>query len=158
MDKVLLKNLAAQYGDAFYILETRRFRTNFCELKEAFSEIYENFGIAYSYKTNYAPRLCKAIDELGGYAEVVSDMEAEIALRVGVAPQKIIWNGPYKNYNKVEELLLRGATINLDSAYEIEKIGEIARKYPDKIFHVGIRVNFDIGDGVVSRFGFAADK
>ncbi len=154
MDKVLLNNLTAQYGDAFYILDTRRFRANVCELKKAFSEIYENFGIAYSYKTNYTPKLCKVIDEMGGYAEVVSDMEAEIALRVGVDPQKIIWNGPYKNYAKVEELLLRGATVNLDSAYEIEEIREIAQRHPKATLNVGIRVNFDIGDGVVSRFGF----
>ncbi len=154
MDKLLLERLTAQYGDAFYLLDTRRFRANFSELKRAFSEIYENFGIAYSYKTNYTPKLCKAVNDMGGYAEVVSDMEAEIALRVGVDPGKIIWNGPYKNYAKVEELLLRGATVNLDSAYEIGKMREIAARHPKAVLNVGIRVNFDIGDGVVSRFGF----
>ena len=154
MDKQQIQTLCKSFGDAFYILDTNQFKTNFVQLKQAFSSIYENFNIAYSYKTNYTPKLCKTVNELGGYAEVVSDMEMEIALRVGVSPQNIIWNGPYKNYAKVEEFLLKGGIVNLDSAYEINRISEIADKYPDKILNVGLRVNFDISDGVVSRFGY----
>ncbi len=154
MDKILLENLAEQYGDAFYILDTAQFRTNFAELKNAFVDIYDNFNIAYSYKTNYTPTLCAAVDALGGYAEVVSDMEAEIALRAGVAPSKIIFNGPYKNYAKAEKLLSDGVTVNIDSAYEIDKLREIIARNPNKTLNLGLRVNFDVGDGVTSRFGF----
>ena len=154
MNKETLEKLTEIYGDAFYILDTEQFRKNFSELKNAFSKIYDNFNIAYSYKTNYTPKLCKIINELGGYAEVVSDMEMEIALRVGVKPEKIIWNGPYKNYKKVEELLLTGGTVNLDSVYEIDKIKDISKRNPEHTLNIGLRVNFDIGDGVISRFGF----
>lgn len=154
MNRDLLNRLSAIYGDAFYVLDSEQFKTNFYELKNAFSKIYKNFNIAYSYKTNYIPKLCKYVNEAGGYAEVVSDMEMEIALRVGVEPNKIIWNGPYKNYKKVEELLLIGGTVNLDSVYEIEKIKDIAKRYPQHNFNIGVRVNFDIDDGVTSRFGF----
>lgn len=150
----ILAELVKEYGDAFYLLDSEQFRRNYAELKAAFIKYYPNFNIAYSYKTNYTPKLCKIIDELGGYAEVVSHMEMEIALRVGVAPEKIIWNGPYKRADKVEELLLAGGTVNIDSEYEIELIRNIARKYPTKNINIGIRCNFDINDGVVSRFGF----
>jgi diaminopimelate decarboxylase len=146
--------LTEKIGDAFYLLDSRQFRQNFAELKAAFTGIYPNFNIAYSYKTNYTPKLCRIVNELGGYAEVVSDMEMEIALRVGVQPENIIWNGPFKNAQKVEQLLLRGGTVNIDSAYEIELISEIAERHPDRRLNVGIRCNFDIEDGVVSRFGF----
>ena len=154
MNKEILEKLTADYGDAFYVLDTEQFRKNFSELKAEFSKIYSNFNIAYSYKTNYTPKLCRTVNEMGGYAEVVSDMEMEIALRVGVKPEKIIWNGPYKNYKKVEELLIIGGTVNLDSVYEIQKIRNIAERYPRHTLNIGIRVNFDIGDGVTSRFGF----
>lgn len=154
MDSKLLKQLTNIYGDAFYILDSEQFKTNFYELKKAFKDIYDNFNIAYSYKTNYTPKLCKLIDEMGGYAEVVSDMEMEIALRVGVQPKKIIWNGPYKNYKKVEELLLLGGTVNLDSFYEIEKLKDICKRHPNSLLNIGVRVNFDVNDGVTSRFGF----
>ena len=154
MNNELLKQLTSNYGDAFYVLDSEQFKTNFIELKKAFSKIYDKFNIAYSYKTNYIPKLCKLNDKLGGFAEVVSDMEMEIALRVGVKPKNIIWNGPYKNYKKVEELLLLGGTVNLDSVYEIEKLKDIANRYPQYSLNIGIRVNFDINDGVTSRFGF----
>ena len=158
MNGKLLKQLSDSFGDSFYILDSAQFRANFSELKSAFEKIYENFNIAYSYKTNYTPKLCKIVDELGGYAEVVSDMEMEIALRIGVNPKKIIWNGPYKNYKKVEELLLIGGTVNLDSVYEIEKLEEICNRYPDHKFNIGVRVNFDVNDGVTSRFGFDVES
>ncbi len=149
-----LIDLTKQYGEAFYLLDSVQFKKNYFELKKAFTDIYSNFNIAYSYKTNYTPKLCRIVNELGGYAEVVSDMEMEIAFRIGVAPEKIIWNGPYKNTKKVEELLLLGGTINIDSSYEIEIVRDIAERYPDHTLNIGIRVNFDINDGVVSRFGF----
>ena len=154
MDKKILKNLTEKYGDAFYLLESAQFRKNYAELKGAFTKIYPRFNIAYSYKTNYTPKLCKIVNELGGYAEVVSDMEMEIALRIGVDPKMIIWNGPYKNAKKVEELLLLGGTVNLDSVYEFALVREIAKKYPGATLRLGIRCNFEVNDGVTSRFGF----
>ena len=154
MDSELLNELKERFGDAFYILDSKQFRNNYLELKEAFQKIYPNFNIAYSYKTNYTPKLCRIVNELGGYAEVVSDMEMEIALRIGVQPSRIIWNGPYKNIKKVEELLVLGGTVNLDSAYEIDEIIRIAEKHPDHTLNLGVRCNFDIDDGVTSRFGF----
>lgn len=158
MKQVQMKQLTEQIGDAFYLLESAQFRQNFLELKSEFASIYPNFNIAYSYKTNYTPKLCKIVNELGGFAEVVSDMEMEIALRVGVAPQNIIWNGPFKNAEKVEQLLVMGGTVNIDSAYEIDLIAEIAKKYPDQKLNIGIRCNFDVNDGVVSRFGFDVES
>ncbi len=157
MDREYLKELTEKFGNAFYLLDSRQFGNNYTELKKAFTDIYPQFNIAYSYKTNYTPALCKIVDAMGGYAEVVSDMEMEIALRIGVKPEKIIWNGPYKNYDKVEELLLLGGTVNLDSIYEEELLRQIAERHPDHKLNVGIRVNFDIDDGNVSRFGFDVD-
>lgn len=149
-----LKELKKEYSEAFYILDSDQFRQNFIELKSAFSSIYPNFNIAYSYKTNYTPKLCRIVNNLGGFAEVVSDMEMEIALRIGVEPNKIIWNGPYKNAKKVEQLLIMGGTLNIDSAYEIDLVSDIADRYPHHKLNIGVRCNFDVGDGVVSRFGF----
>lgn len=149
-----LKELKKEYGEAFYILDSEQFRENLIELKSEFSKIYPDFNIAYSYKTNYTPKLCRIVNELGDFAEVVSDMEMEIALRIGVEPNKIIWNGPYKNAKKVEQLLVMGGTVNIDSAYEIDLVADIANRYPNHRLNIGIRCNFDVGDGVVSRFGF----
>lgn len=152
-----LSKLSDRFGRAFYLLDTSAFRTNCMELMEAFRAVYPKFNIAYSYKTNYIPELVKIVDQLGGYAEVVSHMEMEIALRCGVAPDHIIWNGPVKDYGQAEWLLLHGGMVNIDSVYEGEQIRDIARKYQEQILNVGLRCNFDVEDGVNSRFGIDID-
>lgn len=154
MDKQILEQLRAEYGEAFYLLESAQFRKNFAELKNAFNNIYPNWNIAYSYKTNYTPKLCKIVNELGGYAEVVSEMELEIAKRVGCKMDRVIWNGPIKNVPIMEQFLLDGGTINIDSIEELEQVKDIHNRHADKLIHVGIRCNYDVNDGVVSRFGF----
>ena len=53
--------------------------------------------IGYSYKTNYLPSLIKEMSNLGAYAEVVSRLEYDLALKIGVKPNKIIFNGPLKH-------------------------------------------------------------
>ena len=154
IDRDLISNLRDEYGDAFYILDSEQFKRNFLELRDIFRKIYSNFNIAYSYKTNYTPKFCKIVDELGGYAEVVSEMELEIALRIGVKYNRIIWNGPIKNARKLEEFLIAGGTDNIDSIEELETVKNIAARHRDKTLNVGIRCNYDVNDGVVSRFGF----
>lgn len=150
----LLNTLFDKYGNAFYLLESERFERNYKELSSAFRAYYSKFNIAYSYKTNYTPKLVQIVDRLGGYAEVVSEMEMEIALRAGVKPDRFIWNGPIKNKAKVQELLLSDGTVNIDSVYELDSVRAVAEGHPDHVLNVGIRLNYDVGDGVLSRFGF----
>lgn len=157
INKNVIANLRAQYGDAFYLLDSAQFRKNFLELKEAFNKIYPNWNIAYSYKTNYTPKLGKIVNELGGYAEVVSEMELEIAKRVGCEADRIIWNGPIKNVSIMEQFLLEGGTVNIDCKEELEQIKDICERHQDTLIHLGIRCNYEVNDGVVSRFGFDTD-
>lgn len=156
INNATIKTLRSEFGDAFYLLDSEQFRKNFLELKDAFQSIYPNFNIAYSYKTNYTPKFCKIVNELGGYAEVVSEMEAELAIRCGVEPTRVIWNGPIKNLDKLKEYIFMGVTVNIDSLREAKYIEELADK-TDKKLNVGIRCNYDVHDGVVSRFGFDVD-
>lgn len=158
LNKHVVNELRKEYGDAFYLLDSEQYRNNFLELRDTFHKIYPNFNIAYSYKTNYTPKFCKIVNELGGYAEVVSEMELEIALRVGVKPNRIIWNGPIKNPKKLEEFLVAGGTGNIDSVEELEVVKNIAERHPDKKLNLGIRCNYEVNDGVVSRFGFDVDS
>lgn len=157
MDKQIIKKLQAEYGEAFYLLDSAQFRKNYAELKAAFNDIYPNWNIAYSYKTNYTPKLCKIVNELGGYAEVVSEMELEIAKRIGCKANRVIWNGPIKNVPIMEQFLLDGGTINIDCIEELEQVKDIHNRHADKLINVGIRCNYDVNDGVVSRFGFDID-
>lgn len=157
INKSIISGLQAEYGEAFYLLDSAQFRKNYAELKAAFNDIYSNWNIAYSYKTNYTPKLCKIVNELGGYAEVVSEMELEIAKRIGCKSNRVIWNGPIKNVPIMEQFLLDGGTINIDCIEELEQVKDIHNRHQDVLINVGIRCNYDVNDGVVSRFGFDID-
>lgn len=149
----LLYELSLSYGDAFYLADRDNFENNYLELSSAFKKYYGNFNIAYSYKTNYLPAFCKSVDRLGGYAEVVSDMEMDIALKCGVDYKRIIWNGPVKNVKRVEELLINGGTVNIDNLNELDHLESFVSENKDKQFNLGIRLNYEVSDGVISRFG-----
>lgn len=154
LNRELLDDLSGKYGDGFYILDSDAFERNYEKLERVFSSFYPEFGIAYSYKTNYIPQLCRIVNAHGGFAEVVSDMELEIAEKSGVKAERVIWNGPVKNKEKMHRLLIDGGTVNIDNLKEWDTVRRIAEGNPGKDLSVGIRLNFDVGDGVVSRFGF----
>lgn len=154
----ILEELCDICGESFYLLDSQRFERNYNEFLKAFRDLYPKTFIAYSYKTNYTPKLCALIDRKGGYAEVVSEMEFDLAIKLGVSPKKIIFNGPYKNEKTIEKCLLGGGVVNLDSFYEIDIVEKIAHGNPEINMSIGIRCNFDIGDSVISRFGFDIDR
>ena len=154
----ILDNMSGCLGDAFYLLDSEKFGQNFDEFLSVFTAIYPKTNIGYSYKTNYTPKLCKIINQKGGYAEVVSEMEYDLAIKVGIDPKMVIVNGPYKTKQALEKFLLDGSIVNLDSYTEVESLKEIAQSYPDKQFSVGLRCNFEINDTSISRFGFDVEN
>lgn len=152
-----LNNVSKELGDAFYILDTKKFKNNFNTFLGEFRTIYPKTSIGYSYKTNYTPRLCNIVKELGGYAEVVSDMEYELALKVGVPYERIIVNGPFKSYENLKFFLSNGSIVNLDSYKEIENVIRIAKEDSEVQLNIGVRCNFEINDNTISRFGIDVD-
>lgn len=139
----------------YYVFNADGFIDNYKCLVKSFRSIYPNYNLAYSFKTNYTPAVCNIVLELGGYAEIVSDMEFELAKRVGFPIEHIIYNGPGKE-NYFEECIINGGLLNIDNYSEIDKVLNIAKSH--KGISVGIRVNFDIGNGLHSRFGIDANN
>ena len=146
------QELTRQFGSPLYVFEEQAFRDNYLHLQNAFQSLYENYRISYSYKTNYTPYVAKTVKDLGGCAEVVSEMEYEIAKRLGYEPERIIFNGPNKGRCGVGAFLA-GCMVNADSLTELEAYIEAAKARPEENFSLGIRVNLDLGQNFLSRFG-----
>ena len=144
-------------SESFYYLDIDKYEKNLSDFLNAFKSTYKNTRLGYSYKTNYVPAICKKADEFGCFAEVVSRMEYEIALSLGIDPKNIILNGPYKQYSDIEYAVLNGSKVNLDSHYEVESLLKIASKNEDHNIDVGLRCFFNIRTGTLSRFGFDAE-
>lgn len=151
-----LDALARVHGPAFFLLDRARFAANYDALLHALRRRYPRSQLAYSYKTNYLPALCRMVEERGGYAEVVSPMEYRLARTLGVAPARIVYNGPWKPEESLRRALTDGAMVNLDSAEEIAVLRGLAAEHPQQRFACALRCNFDPGDGSLSRFGFDA--
>jgi diaminopimelate decarboxylase len=159
-----ISNIITSAGSPFYLCNGSRFSGNFDRITAAFSSRWPKFILAYSYKTNYTPYLCQIARAKGGWAEVVSRLEYDLALKIGQPADKMIFNGPVKQYGDIELALNNGSIVNLDSAYEIEYILHYARKNPEKTIPIGIRVNMDLTDNngqshiqnqlPTGRFGF----
>lgn len=157
LDWQRLDRLSRRFGDSFYLLDLEAFKTNWNEFLGSVRQIYPKSNFAYSYKTNYIPRLCRLVNEWAGYAEVVSHMEFDLARRIDVPPCNILYNGPYKRVPDIKAALISGAVLNLDAFYEIDIIRSLAAKHPGHSFRIGFRCNFDIGSPERSRFGFDAE-
>lgn len=160
----VLHAISEAVGDAFYVLHEENYLKNIQDLQAAFHKHYHKVIIGYSYKTNYIPKLCKIAKENGVYAEVVSEMELELALNLGYSLDKIIFNGPLKKEKDIEKALLGNSILNLDAFYELESVEKVVKKHPTKTFKVGLRINMSLinEDGAsaiqegldVGRFGF----
>ncbi len=135
--------------------------------QQALDVHWPNSILSYSFKTNSLPWLVSFMRNSGVWAEVVSDTEYELALALGYAPDRIVYNGPIKSRDRLRFALQNGSIINLDSKREVTWTAELARELPGKELAVGLRVNWDLeslcpgesttGDEA-SRFGFNADN
>ena len=157
LDWQAIDELTKSHGESFFIYDDALFESNFKELDSAFNRYYPLSKIAYSYKTNYMPFICNQINQLGGYAEVVSEMEYALAKKLGVDDKNIIYNGPYKSPESLKTALLSGAIVNIDSLRDFEIASNVSeeslREGLDQPIGVAIRCNFPIDDKLQSRFG-----
>jgi diaminopimelate decarboxylase len=154
MDKL---QLLEKYGSPLYVFNDAEFIENYRHLCSAMRSYYPNYLPAYSYKTNYTPHVCKLVKGLGGYAEVVSDMELYVALKIGYKHEHIVYNGPCKG-PQMEEHVLNGGISNVDNKAEALRVVTLAKAHPETIIRVGIRINTDIGASFISRFGLEVDS
>ncbi|WP_240035158.1 diaminopimelate decarboxylase [Neobacillus notoginsengisoli] len=159
--------LERDFGSSFFLLDVNKLRENYKKIEHAFKSRYENFIIGYSYKTNYLPYLCKELSKLGAYAEVVSRLEYDLAIKIGEDPRRIIFNGPIKSREDIQYALNNESIVNIESFYEADFVKEYALEHPKKQIKIGIRVNFDISDNGISphqagydigRFGICVEN
>lgn len=152
-----LKALEEQFGSPLYLFREEDFVNNYKEFVGCFDKYYSKYQLSYSYKTNYTPYICKLVKSLGGYAEVVSDMECGVAFVVGYEPKQIVYNGPFKGELGVK-CLMEGGIVNVDNLEELKDVCKLAKENADKKFEIGLRVNINIGQSFISRFGIDMDS
>jgi len=132
--------LADEYGTPLYAVNETRLRENYNHFFEAFSSRYPQVEVYYSYKTNCIPGVLEVLHNSGAKAEVISGYELWLALRLGISPDSIVFNGPNKTDEELETAIRHGIKLIIaDSLVEIERINRIAGEFGLKA-NLGIRV------------------
>lgn len=147
----LVKAMYDADSEAVYIMKPNIFSDEYDTLLNSFKNYYKKTEIAYSFKTNYVPDLINIVKNKGGYAEVVSIMELELALKVGFKPAQIFFNGPFKHTQETIEYLRQGVLVNVDSYDEFNWINQVSKELKITC-RIGVRLNFCLNKDI-SRFG-----
>ncbi len=154
IDGLAVSDLVEKYGSPLFVFSERTMVKRCRELKDLLALHYPKFQLAWSYKTNYLDAICKMFDREGSWAEVVSEFEYEKAVRLGVSPSRIIFNGPYKPEAALEKGFKGGARIHIDHFDELSMAEKVADRLGIKP-EVGLRINLSIGSiPNWERFGF----
>jgi diaminopimelate decarboxylase len=114
--------------------------------------------IYYSIKANPNPILAGLFVAKDCGLEIASAGEFTLAIRAGCAADKILFAGPGKGADELEDVLLGGiGEIHLESSMEADQVGEICRRIGRRA-RVAIRVNpgADAQGGAMRMGGKAA--
>ena len=146
--------LTAAYGSPLMVFSERVLREKMRELRDQMAARIPRFTIGWSYKTNYLGAVCRILHQEGAWAEVVSGLEMQMALRLGMPGKQVLFNGPAKSEADLEMAFTQGAQVQMDHLDEValaEKVAERLGVRP----HVGIRVNMtELPVPAWDRFGF----
>lgn len=137
-----------------YIFNADTFSKNHDMLLAALKKYYGNVRLAYSMKTNYAKPVCNEALLAGAYLEAVSPHEYSLAREYGASGWSVIFNGVCKTTNSMMYAAASGSIINLDNLSELKEFLDIWA-LENKMSSIGLRVTFDIENGIKSHFGFA---
>ncbi|ADG92091.1 diaminopimelate decarboxylase [Arcobacter nitrofigilis DSM 7299] len=136
------KELANKYKTPYYVYDFDHITSQYNELKDAFRA--RKSLVAYAVKANSNLSVIKHLANLGAGADCVSIGEVRRALKVGIAPYKIIFSGVGKIDAEIREALsLDILMINVESDAELNRVEMIAKEL-DKIARISIRVNPNI--------------
>lgn len=153
LGRTTLDRLHAEHGASFHLLDLGRLQRNVADLFAALRAEYPRVMLAHSYKTSHAPAVARTMARAGALPEVVSSTEYALAMRLGADPADILVNGPAKSDAFLEQALLAGSTVNVDSVGEAVRIAAIAGRHPSRRLNTGLRCHVALPGRPPSRFG-----
>jgi diaminopimelate decarboxylase len=137
-----ISEIAANVKTPFYLYSYEILKSNYYNYVNAFSDV--DLLICYACKANSNIGILRALGKLGSGADILSQGELIRAIKAGIPPEKIVFNGNGKTKEELEYALDTGVFIfNVDSPAELFTLNEVART-KNIIAKVALRVNPDI--------------
>lgn len=155
-DGLSLVEVAKRFGTPLHVVNEAVLEKDYRQFLTPFRSRYQQVHLATSYKTNPLPAVLQALHGYGTWAEVISDYELWLALRLGVEPERIIFNGPGKTRAGLETAVERSIRlINVDGLEEIKELEAIAAESPPSNGAVRVGVRLTTSVGWQSQFGLS---
>jgi len=139
---VPLSRIAEAVSTPVYVYSRATLVGHFRRLRDAFAELHPHVG--YAVKANGNLALLRLLAEEGARFDVVSRGEIFRALRAGIDPSRIDFEGPGKRRDEIEYALdEKVRVLNVESEAELDLIDEVARA-KGVTADIGVRVNPDV--------------
>ena len=155
VEGVALEDIAKTQATPFYVYSQSKITNTFDQLKNSL-----NSEIFYAVKANSNQAIIKLMASLGAGADVVSVGELERAIKAGVEPQKIIFEGIGKTNKDIAFAIEKNIRlINIESIDELERVNEVGITQ-NKTINIGIRLNPNIDSQTLDKIstGKKTDK
>ena len=120
-------SLGEQYGTPLFVFSAERIKENVARLKEAEKALGLPLKICYAAKANSNMAILRTVKAAGADIETNSGGELFKALKIGFAPEQIIFNGTSKSAAEHAEAINAGIyAIQADSLLEVGQIEKVA--------------------------------
>ncbi|MCA1690425.1 MAG: hypothetical protein LC720_08390, partial [Actinobacteria bacterium] len=140
--------LLAEHGSPLWLADVDRARERLAGLRGAWTAVWPDTEVSYSYKTNRTTAFLSAFAAGDAGAEVACASEYALARDVvGIDGARITVNGPAKPDPLLERCAADGALVIADSAAELERLSLAG------VGRVGLRAALPGSEGNPSRFG-----
>ncbi len=121
--------LIRKYDSPLFVFSELRIKSNINRLKFAAESVEHPIRFFYASKANSNMAVLRSVLESGIDVEVNSGGELFKALRIGFAPDQIIFNGTSKSASELDDAVRAGIyAINVDSIYEIGLVEEAVKR------------------------------
>jgi diaminopimelate decarboxylase len=144
-----VQNLAQKHGTPLYIYSQRTLAQHFQKLHIALSPL--DHLICYSVKASSNLAVLRALANLGGGFDIVSEGELRRVIAAGGDPKKCAFAGVGKTEQEIAFALRRGIySFNVESEPELERINRVAERL-NRIAPVAVRVNPNVDAGTHAK-------
>ena len=150
-----LTSLGRRWGSPLHVVMADRLRRNAADYLAVPADLAAGAEIYASYKTNPVPGVLRLLHGQGVGAEVISEYELWLALRLGVPPERIIYNGPAKSPRSIRTAIDRDILLLTLNHREELPAFEAAARAAGRRPSIGVRVTTSGGWG--NQFGSRID-
>lgn len=158
-------NLAQKYGTPLYVMDENQIIKNYQNYADSIEKYYDGNGnVIFASKAFLCKEICRIINRLGGWLDVVSDGELYTALSAEFPAEKIVYHGNNKTVTELTMALENNVgRIVVDNVFELEILNSLASSM-GKIQKIMYRIkpgidpethSFVRTGQIDSKFGFA---